>query len=135
MTPQRFDFAIDPRYARALRLFGVRHDTARIDLDEERLRVRFGSWRFETAVANVGCVQLTGPYRSALRAIGPHISLRDRGLSFGTNIRSGVCVLFRRPVPSRETLGLVHHPGLTVTPATPEDFATALEATRDAAAR
>jgi hypothetical protein len=125
------DFAIDPRYAPVLRLFGVRPGRAWIELGAERLRVRFGFWRFETEIANVDCVRLTGPY-SALRAIGPHISLKDHGISFGTNTRQGVCVLFRRAVPSRETLGLVRHPGLTVTPVAPEYLVTLLEAARDA---
>jgi hypothetical protein len=131
----RADFAIDPRYAAVLRLFGVRRERAWIGLDGERLRVRFGFWRFETSVANIDCVRLTGPYRSALRAVGPHISLKDRGLSFGTNTEAGVCILFRRPVPGRETLGLIDHPGLTVTPVRPEDVKDALEAARDAAER
>ena len=131
MSSGRTDFAIDPRYATILRVFGVRHGNAWIELDAERLRVRFGFWRFETEIANVDRVNLTGPY-TALRAIGPHISLKDRGISFGTNTRQGVCVLFHRPVPGRETLGLVRHPGLTVTPVAPEYLATALEAARDA---
>ena len=134
MDPRRVDFAIDPRYARVLRLFGVRPGRAWIELDAERLRVRFGFWRFETPVANVDCVRLTGPYGSALRAIGPHISLKDRGISFGTNTDLGVCVLFRRPIRGRESLGLVRHPGLTVTPVAPRAFADALEAARDATA-
>jgi hypothetical protein len=133
VKPQRTDFAIDPRYAPLLRLFGVRPGSAWIELDAERLRVRFGFWRFETEISNVDCVRLTGPY-SALKAIGPHISLKDRGMSFGTNTRQGVCVLFRRPVPGRETMGLIRHPGLTVTPVAPEYLATALEAARDATA-
>lgn len=128
------DFAIDPRYAPVLRLFGVRPGRAWIELDADRLRVRFGFWRLETAIENIDCVRLTGPYRSAFRAIGPHISLKDHGISFGTNTEFGVCVLFRRPVPGRETLGLVRHPGLTVTPESPRDLADALEAARDAAA-
>lgn len=132
MQPLRTAFAIDPRYARVLRLFGVRPGTAWIEVDAEHLVVRFGFWRFETDVGNIGRVCLTGPY-SALRAIGPHISLKDRGISFGTNIDRGVCVMFRLPVPGRETLGLFRHPGLTVTPVRPEDLARALEAARDAA--
>lgn len=133
MGPIRTPFEIDPRYARILRLFGVRPGRAWIELDARQLRVRFGFWRFETEVANIGCVELTGPY-SAVRAIGPHISLADRGISFGTNTRLGVCVRLLRPVPGRETLGLVRHPGLTVTPVRPEALAAALEAARDAAA-
>jgi hypothetical protein len=130
---RRVAFAVDDRYAPVLRLFGVRPGRAWIEIGAERLRVRFGWWRFETPIENVECVRLTGPYRSALRAIGPHISLKDRGISFATNTELGVCVVFRRPVPGRETLGLVRHPGLTVTPVDPAAFARELEAARDAA--
>jgi hypothetical protein len=132
---RRFDFGIDPRYARVLRLFGVRPGRAWIGIDAERLRVRFGFWRLETALANVESVSVTGPYRSALRAIGPHISLKDRGISFCTNTERGVCVLFREPVPGRETAGLVRHPGLTATPADPAGFVRELLAARDASER
>jgi hypothetical protein len=129
---RRFGFAIDPRYSRVLRVLGVRPDRAWIGIDTERLRVRFGIWRLETALANVESARVTGPYRSALRAIGPHISLKDRGISFCTNIEQGVCVLFREPVRGGETAGLVRHPGLTVTPVDPAGFARELLAARDA---
>jgi hypothetical protein len=135
VDPWRVDFAIDPRYARVLRLFGVRPGRAWIELGARRLHVRYGFWRFETALANIDSAQVTGPYRSALRAIGPHYSLTDRGVSFCTNTERGVCVLFREPVRGRETLGLVRHPGLTVTPVDPDGFARELLAARDAAGR
>jgi hypothetical protein len=130
---RHFDFAIDPRYAGVLRLFGVRPGRAWVGFDQCLLTVRFGFWRFVTEIANVDQVRVTGPYASALRAIGPHISLTDRGISFCTNTELGVCVLFRSPVPGRETLGLVKHPGLTVTPEDPRGFVEALTAARDGA--
>jgi hypothetical protein len=132
---RRFGFAIDPRYARVLRVFGVRPGRAWIGIDGERLRLRFGLWRFDTALANVESAGVTGPYRSALRAIGPHMSLVDRGISFCTNTEQGVCVLFREPVRSRATAGLVRHPGLTVTPVDPAGFARELLTARDASDR
>jgi hypothetical protein len=130
---RRYDFAIDPRYARVLRLFGVRPGRAWVGFDRRILTVRFGFWRFSTALANIDSARITGPYRSALRAIGPHISLADRGISFCTNTDLGICVLFRSPVPGPETLGLVKHPGLTVTPEDPRGFVEALTAARDEA--
>lgn len=135
MQEGRFEFAIDPRYSRVLRAFGVRPGRAWIGIDAEQLRVRFGLWRLETALANVESASVTGPYRSALRAIGPHFSFTDRGISFCTNTEQGVCVLFREPVPGRETAGLVRHPGLTVTPVDPAGFARELLAARDASER
>lgn len=129
----RSEFAIDPRYARVLGLFGVGTGRAWVAFDDTSLRVRFGFWRFATELSNIDRVRITGPYASALRAIGPHISLADRGLSFCTNTDLGACVLFRSPVPSRATLGLLKHPGLTITPQDPKGFAEALTAARDAA--
>ena len=135
MQERRFEFAIDRRYARVLRVFGVRPGRAWVAIDAERLRVRYGFWRLETPLANIETARVTGPYRSALLAIGPHISLKDRGLSFCTNIQQGVCILFREPVRGRETAGLVRHPGLTVTPVDPAGFARQLLAARDASDR
>jgi hypothetical protein len=129
---RRYDFAIDPRYARLLRVFGVRPGRAWVGFDRRSLTVRFGFLRFSAELANIDCVRITGPY-SALRAIGPRTSLADRGISFCTNTDLGVCVLFRSPVPGPETLGLVKHPGLTVTPEDPRGFLEALTSARDEA--
>ena len=58
---------------------------------------------------------MTGPY-SVLRTAGPaRLSLGDRGLTFATNNRRGVCLRFRRPVPGIDPLGRIKHPNLTVT--------------------
>ena len=60
-----------------------------------------------------------GPF-SAVKAVGPRLSLSDRGLTFGTSTAAGVCVRFREPVAGIEPLGLVKHPNLTMTVAEPE---------------
>jgi len=127
---ERFGFAIDPAYARILRLFGVRSGTAWVALQGGELRARFGFWRLSTPVGNIAGTCVTGPYASAWRAIGPHISLVDHGLSFGTNVERGVCVLFREPVRGRETLGAVRHPGLTVTVDDVDGLVEAIEGAR-----
>lgn len=129
MTPQRFPFAIDHRYGWCLRLFGVRAGRAWVEVDRSRFSARFGWWSFETPAANLGCTQVTGPYKP-VRAIGAHVSLADRGLSFGSNAERGVCVLFREPVPGGSFLGLVKHPGLTVTVEDPEALVAAIERVR-----
>jgi hypothetical protein len=43
------------------------------------------------------------------------VSLADRGLTFASNGRSGVCPRFKQPVRGVDPLGIVRHPGLTVT--------------------
>jgi hypothetical protein len=69
----------------------------------------------KTPVANVVGVTPTGPY-SALKTMGPaHVSLVDRGLTFASNRRQGLCIRFRRAVPGLAPTALVRHPALTVT--------------------
>ena len=129
---ESFDFAFEPRYRRLLWALGVTPARSWVRIGDGSLQVRFGPWRFRTDVANVECCEVTGPYR-AHRAIGPHISLVDRGLSFGSSTDRGLCLRFHEPVPGRETLGLVHHPGLTVTVADIDGLAAAIGRAQDAA--
>ncbi len=89
--------------------------TARVVLDGDRLRVRFGLWRLETTLDNVVETRLTGPY-VVPKTIGPaHLSLKDRGVTFATNAKQGVCMLFRIPVGGIDPTGRIRHPGATVT--------------------
>ena len=90
-----------------------------LELDTGGLRVRFGPWLVETPLDNIAGAEATGPF-SPLRALGVRLSLADRGLTFGTTTRGGVCLRFRDPVPGIEPWGVLRHPGLTVTVAEPE---------------
>jgi hypothetical protein len=109
-----FPFRFDPRYRIYLSALGVRPQRALVRVEDDRLDARFGPWRCATSLDNVVGTEVTGPY-SAIRAIGPHLSLKDRGLTFGTNAERGVCIRFREPVPGLEPTGRLRHPGLTVT--------------------
>ena len=76
-----------------------------------------------TPLSNVAWVEVTGPYRW-WKVIGPaRGSFADRGLTFATTTRGGVCLGFHEPVPGIEPSGRVLHPGLTVTVADPEAVA------------
>ncbi|MFD8564304.1 hypothetical protein ACWDOR_30775 [Streptosporangium canum] len=122
----RFDFAIEPAWRLPLRLFGVGPGRAFALVEEGALTVRFGHWLLRTPLSNVAGTTLTGPY-STLKVIGVHLSLADRGVTFGTNPRRGVCVRFRTPVPALLPGGLLTHPGATLTLADPEGLVRALE--------
>ncbi|GAA3742964.1 hypothetical protein HDA32_003210 [Spinactinospora alkalitolerans] len=124
-SAQRFDFPVEPRFARPLALMGVRADRAHVEVTERELRVRFGPWRVRTPRSNVTGFQIGGPYRW-WRVIGPHLSLADGGLTLGTNTRRGVCLELRVPVRGMEPLGLVRHRGITVTVADPDALVRAL---------
>lgn len=127
----RFAYTFDRRYGIPARLFGVTPDSAWVEVAGDRLVARFGPWLVETPLANVAAVNVTGPY-SLPKTIGPaHLSLRDRGLTFATNPQRGACITFIEPVRGLDVLGLVRHPGLTVTVADPQALADAIVDARD----
>jgi len=64
----------------------------------------------------------TGQFKMAFHPPS-RLSLADHGLTVGTTTRRGVCLLFGEPVPGIELLGLIRHPGLTLTVAEPHRFA------------
>jgi len=112
MTRFAFDFSTPLSWP--LRLLGVSPWTAHVDVDRGELSVRYGPWTLHTPLSNIASVQVTGPY-NPLRSVGVHISLTDRGVTFGTTPQRGVCVTFREPVAAALPTGLLRHPGLTVT--------------------
>jgi hypothetical protein len=123
---QRFEFAFDPPYRLLAAPFGITPRTAHVDVGDGWLDARFGPWRLTTPLSNVRAVAVTGPYR-AIKTAGPaRLAITDRGLTFATNNRRGVLVLFRTPVPGLDPLGLIRHPELTVTVADVEGLKDAL---------
>ncbi len=125
--PVRSNFAFDPRFRGLFVACGIRTvEDAFVELDDDRLNVRFGHWSVSTPVRNLAGAQVAGPF-SAPKVLGPHLSLADRGITFGTSTERGVCIRFHRPVPGIEPLGLLRHPGLTVTVDDPESLARAVE--------
>jgi len=112
-------------------LLGVRPDRAFAAVEEGELMVRFGPWVLRTPLSNVVDTTATGPY-SSLKVFGARMSLIDRGVSFGTNARRGVCVRFRTPVPALAPGGFLSHPGATLTVSDPEGLVKALTGPRNA---
>ncbi len=110
-----FDFSFDALH-RAFGLpLGITPRTTQVEVDGDRLVARFGLWRLSTPLDNVDGTEVTGPF-SPLKTIGPaHLSVADRGLTFATNSRRGLCIRFREPVAAIEPTGRLRHPALTVT--------------------
>ena len=125
LSIEQFEFAFDSQFRPFLALIGVTSGTAHVTLTAEQLVARFGPWTCETPIGNVRDVCRTGPYRW-YKAIGPRGSFVDRGLTFGTTTRGGVCVLLREPVPGLTPVGPLRHPGITLTLAEPERFVASL---------
>lgn len=128
MAPNRIPFLFETRYRVAGLPFGVTPSSAYLELDDDTLLVRFGPWRVETPRANIAGAGVTGPYSFVKTAGSAHLSLADRGLTFATNDRAGVCLRFREPVRGMDPFGLLRHPGLTVTVEQPEELVDHLTA-------
>ncbi len=123
---KRFEFAFDPVYRTVALPLGVAPARCWVEVDETRLRVKFGFWSLQTSLANVADTEVTGPYSRA-KTIGPaHLSLSDRGITFATNPERGLCIRFHTPVAAIEPLGYLRHPAATVTVADVEGLAAAL---------
>jgi hypothetical protein len=120
-----WDFAFDRVSGPLLRLLGVSPANSGVRIADGVFDVQFGPWRLRTPTANVAGATVTGPY-SWVRSVGPHLSLSDRGVTFGTNADRGVCVCFDAPVPALLPVRALRHPAITVTVADPEGLAAYL---------
>ena len=123
-SEQRFPFRFDPAFRLPLALLGVRPSTARVRVGDD-LDIRFGRFRLSTPWSNVAGAEVSGPFK-AHRAIGPRLSLADRGVTFGTSTRRGVCIRFHRPVGALLGERRLRHPGATVTVADPDGLQAAI---------
>ena len=124
-----FDFDFDPKYQAMALLFGVTPARTGVEVENGRFVARYGYWRLETGLSNIVGTEVSGPYR-VWTTIGPaHLSLADRGLTFASNRRRGVCITFKEPVPGLEPTGRLRHPGLTVTVADVDGLVRALAST------
>jgi hypothetical protein len=100
--------------------------TARVVVTDDEFLVRFGPWQLHTHLANIAGAQVSAGYAFHRMAGPAHLSLTDRGVTFATNSRRGLCVSFREPVHAIEPTGVIRHPAATVTVADPEALAAAL---------
>jgi hypothetical protein len=108
-----YRYAFDMRLVAFWGPFGVRQGNDGVTLtDDGRLRATFGFLKLETPLDNVDGAHVTRNYRW-WTAAGARGSMKDDGLTFGTNARAGVCIHFNEKVPS--PLRRSGHSALTVT--------------------
>ena len=108
-----YRYAFDKRLVALWGVFGVRPAKDGVTITNDgRLRATFGLLRLETPLDNVAGAHITRNYRW-WTAAGARRSLKDDGLTFGTNANAGVCIHFRDKVPS--PLRRSGHSALTVT--------------------
>lgn len=122
---RHFDFRFD-RVARLPLLFiGVTPLTCGVDVSRGEVRIGFGPWRVTLDRRNVRAAEVTGPF-SGWKAIGPRLSLADRGLTLGTTRQAGVCIRLVQPVRLMRWLRFPAHPAVTVTVDRPDELARLL---------
>ena len=127
---EEFAFRFDTKFRPMLLALGVHPGNSSVALtDDDRLVARVGRWKGDTPLANIDCIETSGPYRW-YRAIGLRGSAVDNGITFGTTVAGGVCVTFHEPIP-RIIPGMRAHPGLTMTVEDVEGLAAAIEARRE----
>lgn len=126
MPATRFPFRFAPSYRLPAAAFGVTPWTAYVEVDDERLTARFGPWRLQTPLSNIGQVGITGGYAWVKTAGPAHLSFSDQGVTFATNGDRGVCVQLHEPVPALAPFGLLPHPGITLTVADCDGLAALL---------
>ena len=112
-TDASFAFEFDPRVAPLSYAVGVTPWTSKVEVRDGELCVRFGIWSLTTELDNIEAAEVTGPYQWLKIAGPPRLSLSDRGITFATTTRRGVCIKFREPVSV--LVPLLKHPALTVT--------------------
>lgn len=117
---RRYEFEFEPLLRPAALAVGVTPWTARVDVDGQHVDIRFGPWHMRIDRSNIAGARETGPYRFAKVAGPPHLSLADRGITFATTRRGGVCIELREPQGGIGPIGLLKHPAVTVTVADPE---------------
>lgn len=122
----RFPFAFDWSVAPVAAVFGATPLSAWVEVDGESMTIRYGLWSLRTSLDNVEAAERTGPYAWWKIAGPPHLSMADRGVTFATTRKGGVCIRFRRPVGGALPFGLMTHPSATVTVDDPDALVEAL---------
>jgi len=128
----RFAFRRDPVLAWASLPLGVTQANAFVDVDDDRLLIRFGPWTLTTPMSNVIGADRTGPYRWWKVGGPPRVSFRDFGITFATTAAGGVCLRFRESVPGVLPVVSLRHPAATVTVEDPEELVRFVEHTASA---
>jgi hypothetical protein len=125
-TGREFPFEFDRTARRLLAVLGVTPQRCYVHVDGAMLRIRYGPWRVSVPRTQVSNTQVTGPF-SPWKALGPRVSLVDRGLTLGTNAHAGVCISLTSPVSVLLPRRLLTHPAITVTVADPAGLVAALQ--------
>jgi hypothetical protein len=123
LKPKHFPYRLDKRWALLFLALGVTKDDG-VTLDGKgALIATFGRYRVKTTLKNVASTEITGPHRW-YTAVGLRLSFTDDGITFGTNHKKGVSIVFNKKIP--RVIGFKKHSMLWVSVADPEGLVTAI---------
>ncbi|MCP4308061.1 MAG: hypothetical protein GY788_24945 [bacterium] len=125
---QFFPYRFDRRWQAAFLALGVKKDDGVTITESGMLQAKYGRFKVETPLSNVASTEVTGPHRW-YTAVGLRLSGTDDSITFGTNHRLGLSILFTEKV--RRVIGLRRHSTLWVSVAEPEELAAAIGARAD----
>jgi hypothetical protein len=114
-TVEHFEFRFETVMQALALPFGVWPSNTWVEVDADEVHIAFGPWRMRFPRADVDDVTETGDYWLPKVAGPPHLSFADRGVTFATNRQRGLCIKLARPHKGIDPLGVLKHPGVTVT--------------------
>ena len=123
MTSAFFAYDLDKRFLPVWGALGVRDGKHGVTVDDGKLTATYGWATLSTPLSNVLGGHVTEDYRW-YTAVGIRLSFADDGLTFGTNIKRGVCIHFDTLVGG--VIPRKQHSALTVTVADCEGLLEAI---------
>ena len=123
MKKKHFSYRLDKRWTALFLTLGLRKKDGVTITDQGELIATFGFFAVKTTLDNIDHTEITGPHRW-YTAVGLRLSLTDDGVTFGTNHRQGVSIVFKKKIP--RVIGFKKHSMLWVSVADPEGLVAAI---------
>ena len=123
MATKHFPYKLDNRWRALFMVLGVTKKDGVSITDKGELIATFGRYQVKTTVQNIDHTEITGPHRW-YTAVGLRLSFADDGVTFGTNHKKGLSIVFEKRIP--KVIGFKNHTMLWVSVADPEGLAKAI---------
>ena len=123
MKTKHFPYRLDNRWIALFLTLGVTKKDGVTITSKGELIATFGRFKVKTTLDNIDHTKITGPHRW-YTAVGLRLSLTDDGVTFGTNHRQGVSIVFKKKIP--RVIGFKKHSMLWVSVADPEGLVAAI---------
>ncbi len=123
MATKHFPYKLDMRWRALFLVLGVTNKDGVSITEKDELIATFGRYKVRTTLKNVARTEVTGPHRW-YTAVGLRLSFADDGVTFGTNHKKGLSIVFEKRIP--KVIGFKDHSMLWVSVADPAGLAKAI---------